>query len=309
MTVPYVVVIGAANVDLHAIASAEPVAGSSNAGACEISPGGVGRNIAEVIARLGTRVHLVSVVGDDPLGSDLLRHTAEAGVDVTHMREREVRSGTYAGIVGPSGELVVAVADMAATDLISPLMVEAAASLIRGAQMLILDGNLLAATVRHALAIAAESDVRVVVEPVSVPKSTTLRPLLGPRIHLITPTRPELAELTGLPAGTDAEVEAAVDALRETGVESVWVRIGPREGSFVVTPYGRWWVPGPDRDAEYIDLTGSGDAMLGAFAHALLRGDNRMDAVLYGHAAAALTIASRHTVRTDLTDELIRAAL
>jgi len=305
---PYIVVIGGANMDLHAIAETELVPGSSNAGSSELSPGGVGRNVAEVIARLGTPVHLVSVVGDDPLGTELVHHTADAGVDVSHVRERPVQTGTYAAIVAPNGELVVAVADMAATDLISPLMVEAVAGLIRGARLLILDGNLLPATVEQALAIAADADVRVLLEPVSVSKSERLRPVLRRGIDLITPTLAELAALTGLPVTTGDEMTAAVDALRETGVESVWVRLGPEEGSYVVSPYGRRIVPGP-RIEEYIDLTGAGDAMLGAFAHALVRGDDWRDAVLYGHAAAALTIASRHTVRTDLSDELIRSAL
>ena len=52
---PYVVVIGGANMDLHAIADVELVPGSSNAGSSELSPGGVGRNVAEVIARLNDR--------------------------------------------------------------------------------------------------------------------------------------------------------------------------------------------------------------------------------------------------------------
>ncbi|MGZ4474699.1 MAG: carbohydrate kinase family protein [Nocardioides sp.] len=305
---PYIVVIGGANMDLHAIADVDLVPGSSNAGTSELSPGGVGRNIAEVIARLGTPVHLVSVVGDDPLGSELVHHTEDAGVDVSHVRERPVQTGTYAAIVAANGDLVVAVADMAATDLISPLMVEAAAGLIRGARLLILDGNLLPSTIEQALTIAADSDVRVILEPVSVPKSERLRPILRAGIHLITPNRAELTALTGLPATTDYEVAVAIDALLETGVESVWVRLDPEQGSFVVSPYGSRLVPGP-RIEEYVDLTGAGDAMLGAFAHALVRGDDRLEAVHYAHAAAALTIASRQTVRTDLSDELIRAAL
>lgn len=307
MNAPYVVVIGGANMDLHAIADNEPVLGSSNPGSSQLSPGGVGRNVAEVIARLGTPVHLVSVVGDDPLGMDLVHHTADAGVDVTHVRERPVRTGTYAAVLAPNGDMVVAVADMAATDLISPLAVEAAANLIRGARQLVLDGNLLPATVEQALAITRDTEVQVLLEPVSVPKCERLRPVLGPGIHLLTPNRAELAGLTGVPTDTDAGVDQAVDRLRETGVETVWVRLGRERGSLIVSPQGRWRVPAPDVDA--VDMTGVGDVMLGAFCHASLRGDSRADAVRYGHAAAALTMASRYSVPADLTDELIRDAI
>ncbi len=57
------------------------------------------------------------------------------------------------------------------------------------------------------------------------------------------------------------------------------------------------------------DVTGAGDSMLGAFCHVLLQGGSPEDAARFGHAAAALTIASPHTVRPDLTPRLVRAAL
>lgn len=306
MAEPYVVVIGGANMDLHAQARADLVPGSSNPGSSQLSPGGVGRNVAEVIARLGTRCYLVSAVGDDPLGTELVAHTAEAGVDVSHVRQRPVLTGTYAAILSPAGELVVAVADMAATELISPLAVEAAAGLIRESHLLVLDGNLLPATVEHAVAVARAAKVRVILDPVSVPKSERLRAVLGEGIDLITPNRAELSALTGLPTRNESQVEGAVARLRELGVGAVWVRLG-RDGSLLVGRTGRWRFPSPDVDP--IDVTGAGDAMLGAFCHALLRGDSRADAARYGHAAAALTVTSRSTVRPDLTDELIRSML
>jgi pseudouridine kinase len=311
MAEPYVVVVGGANMDLHAQARSDLVLGTSNPGSSQLSPGGVGRNIAEVIARLGTGCHLVSVVGDDPLGIELVSHTAEAGVDVTHMRHRPVATGTYAAILAPSGELVVSVSDMAATDLISPLVVQAAGSLIRQARLLVLDGNLLPATVEQALAIAREAGVRVVLDPVSVPKAQRLRQALGCGIDLVTPNRAELAALTGLDTDTEAQVDRAVEAIQARGVAAVWVRLGADgsvfHGPVSDGPGGRWRLHAPE--VEPVDVTGAGDAMLGAFCHAVLAGADPLEAARYGHAAAALTVTSRSTVRTDLSDELIRSLL
>lgn len=303
---PYVVVIGGANMDLHAQAGTDLVPGSSNPGSSQLSPGGVGRNVAEVLARLGTRCYLVSAVGDDPLGAELLGHTAEAGVDVTHVRQREVQTGTYAAILDPNGDLVVAVADMAATDLITPLAVEAAAGLIRGARLLVLDGNLLPATVDHAVELARAADVRVVLDPVSVPKAARLRGSLGPGIDLVTPNRAELAALTGSATRTEEQVDRAIKRLQDLGVPAVWVRLG-RDGSLLDTPAGRWRLTGPY--VEPVDVTGAGDAMLGAFCHALVRGDALAEAAAYGQAAAAAAVTSRSTVRSDLSDELIRSLM
>jgi len=59
--------------------------GTSNPGKVTTSSGGVARNIAEVIGRLGGCVHvqLVTVVGNDNAGRDLLEHARLAGVDVS----------------------------------------------------------------------------------------------------------------------------------------------------------------------------------------------------------------------------------
>ena len=306
MPEPYVVVIGGANMDLHAQAHTQVVPGTSNPGTTQLSPGGVGRNVAEVIARLGSPCHLVSVVGEDPLGAELLAHTAGAGVEVSQVRQQSVPTGTYAAVLTPAGELVVAVADMAATALVTPEVVEEAADLIRGARLLVLDGNLLPETVERAVTVARAAEVRVVLDPVSVPKAERLRPALGHGIDLVTPNRAELSALTGLPTDTDAEIGRAVEHLHALGVSTVWVRLG-RDGSLLDGPDGHERLAAPEVRA--LDVTGAGDAMLGAFCHALLCGESMVAAARYGHVAAALTVASHSTVRGDLSDELIRSML
>ena len=56
-------------------------------------------------------------------------------------------------------------------------------------------------------------------------------------------------------------------------------------------------------------MTGAGDAMLAAWCHGVLAGRTPLDAARLGHAAAAVTIASEHTVRPDLTLALLEQAL
>ena len=53
-------------------------------------------------------------------------------------------------------------------------------------------------------------------------------------------------------------------------------------------------------------MTGAGDAMLAAFCHHVLAGATLDDAARDGHEAAALTVASPHTVRPDLGERMAR---
>lgn len=303
-----VVVIGGMNMDLRA-RSLEPfVLHTSNPGTTALSPGGVGRNVAENIARLGTSVTLVSVVGDDALGDDVIDWTVAAGVDCSLVRRRPLRTGTYNALLDANGELVAAVADMAAADEVSPLIVEAARDVLASARLLVLDGNLQAATVAHALDLATELGLEVAVDPVSVPKARRLAEALGPwrPVKMLTPNRSELAALTGLPTETREELHRAIEHLHDSGVEVVWARLGP-DGSLISDEHGLTHLAAPP--IEIVDVTGAGDAMMGAFCHAIVAGAEPHDAARYGQAAAALTVASSHTVRPDLTDQLIRRLL
>ncbi|SDC41321.1 carbohydrate kinase [Nocardioides lianchengensis] len=292
---PSVVVIGGANMDVKARSARSAQPGTSNPGHSALAAGGVGRNVAENLARLGTRTHLVAAVGADPLGDQVLAATSDAGVRVEHVLRSPHGTGTYTAVLDADGELVVAVADMRATDELAPADVDAARDLVAAASLVVLDGNLAAPTLGYALDLAAAADVRVVLEPVSVPKAEKLRDLLDPSrpVYAVTPNRDELAALGG-----DA------DALHARGVTWVWVRLGA-EGSLLSGPTGVHRIPAVPA-AEVVDVTGAGDAMLAAFCHAVLAGEDEVAAASYGHAAAALTVASTHTVRPDLTDRLVR---
>jgi pseudouridine kinase len=301
-----VVVVGGANMDVKARSRRAVVAGTSNPGTAAMSAGGVGRNIAENLARLGTRTHLVAAIGADALGDQVLAATSGAGVHVEHVRRSARSTGTYTAVLDADGELVVAVADMAATDELDPDHVVAARDLVAAASLVVLDGNLATATLDTALDLAARAGTRVVLEPVSVPKAALVAPLLDAArpVFAVTPNRDELAALTDLPTRTDRQVRTAVRALHDRGVEQVWVRLGSG-GSLLSGPEGPTELTAVP--TEVVDVTGAGDAMLAAFCHALLDGAEPAAAAAYGHAAAALTIASPQTVRPDLTDRLVRS--
>ena len=148
---PGAVVIGGANIDLKARSEHRATAATSNPGHASMAPGGVGRNIAENLARLGDRVHLVSVVGRDALGDNLLEHTAAAGVRIEHVARTGQATGTYTAVLDVDGELIVAIADMEATAELGSEQLHAARDVIATAGVLVLDGNLSRDAFEHAL--------------------------------------------------------------------------------------------------------------------------------------------------------------
>jgi pseudouridine kinase len=287
------VVIGGANMDVKARSARPVVEGTSNPGHVVRSPGGVGRNVAENLARLGTVTQLVAAVGDDALGSELLAATDAAGVDITKVRRVPGPTGTYVAVLDADGELIVAVSDMAATEALTVSDVRAAEPDVATAGLVVLDGNLTRDCLLAGWDLAVTAGVPVVIDPVSVPKAAALVDLLdGSRpLFAITPNLDELDVLGD-----------CVDLVAR-GIELVWVRAGS-EGSRLVSRAGSTRLP--STPAEVVDVTGAGDAMLAGFCHGVLSGDDLIAAARLGHAAAALTVASPHTVRPDLAQALLR---
>lgn len=300
---PAAVVIGGANVDMKARSAAPATPQTSNPGHASMAPGGVGRNIAENLARLGDRVHLITMVGRDALGVGLLEHTAAAGVRVDHVARTDHATGTYTVVLDANGEMIIAISDMAAIEDLGPEQLQSARDVISTAGVLVLDGNLRRDTFEYALDRSA--GVPVVVDPVSVPKAAALADALDERIYAVTPSLDELNVLTGLPTRTDRQIRAAARALHDTGITVVWVTMGER-GSLLSTPEEIVEISAVPTFVT--DVTGAGDSMVAAFCHVILDGGTPLEAARLGHAAAAVTIASPHTVRPDLTLRLLQAA-
>jgi pseudouridine kinase len=286
MAAPFVLVVGGSNVDVKAHSDVRVLAATSNPGVVVRSPGGVGRNVAENLARLGTRVSLVTAVGADADGAWLLGETAAAGVTVSHAARVGPSTGAYVAVLDADGELVAGVSDMAAVDALSPDLVPAV--LVAEAALVVVDGNLPLATVAHVLDAATEAGGRVVLDPVSVAKAERICPLLSRErpVYAVTPNEDELAAF------------GSIDELHERGVEVVWVRRGPAGSTLSVAGQAILDLAAPPTTV--VDVTGAGDAMVAAFCHRLLDGASVDVAAGYGHEAAALTVASPHTVRPDL---------
>ncbi|ADV68492.1 PfkB family carbohydrate kinase [Deinococcus maricopensis] len=301
-----VLVIGGANLDLKSRLHAPAVPGTSNPGTTTAAPGGVARNIAENLARLGVPTGLLSAIGHDDTGARLLDATRASGVDVSPIVRTDDPTGTYSAILDPHGELILAVASMRAVDALTPDVIRTRRALIDRASAVIVDCNVPQDTLLHAARTAQASHTPLYVEPVSVPKAARLRALLaeGLPVHAVTPNRDELAALTDRDTRTDDGLHAAVQDLHARGVRVVWVRLGEAGSLLSADGDARHHAATP---TQVRDVTGAGDAMLAGYLYATLRGDDPHTAARAGHALAALTIQSDHTVRPDLTADLLDA--
>jgi pseudouridine kinase len=277
-----VLVIGGINLDIKAKTLALHVPATSNPSQILSKPGGVGRNIAHNLARLGVATSLLSIVGNDAQGDSVLAATAAAGVDVAPVEKVNVATGIYLALLDVSGELVTAASDMEPLDHLTPEVVKRHATVIRQSRFVIADCNLPVGTLT---AIADLASDRLIIEPVSVSKCEKLKTLLrSHRVFLATPNLDQIEALTG----TRSEAAAARN-LHALGLANVVIHAGAR-GAFIAD--GEEFTLVPSQARVIRDVTGAGDAATAGLVAGLMQGMPLARAAGYGQEIAAKVIAS-----------------
>lgn len=297
-----VIVIGGANVDIKGRAEEHFLAGTSNPGEVRISAGGVGRNIAENLARLGLEVSLVTALGDDANGQALRDSCAAAGVDLSMALTALVPTGTYLAVLDERGELVSAINDMRAMDELSLAHLEANAERLATARMLVADCNLPAESLAWLCRFSAERNLRLLVEPVSVPKARKLLSFARTApVFAITPNAQQLKALSGS-AGL-----GAIAVLHTLGFANVVLHRG---GEGALASDGRSVVKiSPVSVSSIADVTGAGDAAVAGLVYGVLDGRSLAEAARLGQCAAAIKLSSAQSVASELNREsLLRLA-
>lgn len=273
------------------------VPGSSVRGTVRLSIGGVARNVAENLARLGVRATLISAVGDDPMGRFLLDATEHAGVNVEHVLVWPgQRSGAYIAVLDRNGIPAHAIDDMAVLRYLTPGKVYRLRRLFREADMIVFDANVPRRTIETIFRLAERYNKPVCVDPTSTGLAERVRPHLG-QIHMIVPNLQEAQALVSAP-GDALEAQELAMRLVEMGVEIAIVTLAEL-GLYYATSDERGRVPALQRDI--IDLTGAGDALIAAVIFGLLNEIPISEAVRLGISAASLTIQCPETVCPDLS--------
>jgi len=168
------VVIGGSIFDIKAtVNSVSTVAEDTNLGKLHTSFGGVGRNIAECLGRLGTNPLLVSSVGNDHQGEMLLNNLQQLGIDTAGVAVSDtVSTASYSVVANNmSGELMMAVGDMDNHDEITPQRIYEFKESIKNATIVVLDGNLSECALDTALTLCSDYNVPTWFDPTTVSRS------------------------------------------------------------------------------------------------------------------------------------------
>jgi len=249
--------------------------------------GGNGASTSVALGKLGVPVRLLSAVGPDGFGEQLLERLRSAGVDVSRVSRLDAPTPATVVLVNSAGDRSLLHRPGAAANAFAE-PVEFDAALTAGMSSFHL-ANLFALPLlsRH----AAETVRRAKAAGLGTSLDTgwdargrwmeDLRPCL-PYTDFLFVNEDEAGKLSG----TGVAPEAA-SRLRGCGARTVVLKLGAR-GSAIFTADGEILVPAFDVPA--FDTTGAGDCFAGAFLAALSRGLALEGAARFANAAAALAI-------------------
>ncbi len=292
-----IVCIGGLNIDRKLRLLAQALPASSNPCEAHETPGGVVRNVAENLARLGLPVSLIAAVGDDAGGRMLMEQAARVGINTDAvLRLRRHVSDSYTAVLAPDGELHLGLASMPLVERLNPWALAASQQLRATAALVVADGNLPTDAWPLLLAEARASGIPLVGVAVSEAKMDRLpEDLQG--LHLLILNAGELSTVADTPA-------AALARLHARGVGCVLVSHGG--AGLMLSQAGgeprHWAAP----QVRVVDVTGAGDALSAGVCAGLLRDPNDFDAAArLGLDLAALTLQTEDSVHPELTPSFL----
>jgi len=282
-----IIVVGSSNVDLTMYVDRMPQPGETVHGnRMTTGIGGKGANQAVAAARGGGKVAMITAVGDDPFGRDILKALRHDKINCRYAARMDgVATGTAMITVAASGQNMIAVA-AGANGQLKPEQVQAAEALFKTASYLLLQMEIPVAVSLAAAKLAHRHGVKVVFNPAPALDLVGIRKIME-FSDLVIVNEVEAELLTGIHIEDEIAALKSAQKLHQQGISEVVITLGSH-GVYYSERQESAMVPALKVKA--VDTVAAGDTFLGAMIAALSNDSTFKDAVKFGNAAAAICV-------------------
>jgi sugar/nucleoside kinase (ribokinase family) len=268
----------------------EPIPHLPQAGELVLTPrthlsiGGCAANVAVDLVRLGRRATVVGRVGDDAFGRFAIDALSTAGVDVGYLVSLPGQATSTSMIINVRGEdrrfihAPGANARLDGNEISADLLKQTRAVYVGGYG---LSDRPTPERITALFRAAHEFGVKTILDVV-VPQGKDCWPFLEPVLPWTDVFFPNDDEARAITGQTDPAAQAA--AFRQAGAQTVVITCGSR-GAVIASPNGVFRAAAFPVD--FVDGTGSGDAFVAGYIHALLEGCDVSECVRVGSALGA----------------------
>jgi pseudouridine kinase len=297
--IPYVCVIGGSNIDIEGYSNQKLLLGDSNPGVVKTSLGGVGRNIAENLTRLGIETKFLSVVGDDAHGKRVLDHAKAIGLDMEDVLIADEPTSTYLSVLDETRDMHVGIAYMDILHRLDITYIQKHADIIENAAFCVVDTNL-----PEILAYLVTSyDIPFVLDTVSASKAVKAKHLLG-HFHTIKPNKLEAESLSGISIQTEKDLQQAGRYFMDQGVQNTFITMGA-EGVYYKTEESEGIIISPE--IGMVSASGAGDAFVAGLVYGLCKKKEVEEKVKFAMGAGLMAILSEETINPNISSHSVEA--
>ncbi|RYR14145.1 hypothetical protein Ahy_B04g070766 isoform A [Arachis hypogaea] len=200
-----VVIIGGMVLDIHATPSIAAKPGTTTPGKVYYVQGGVARNVAECMSKLGAKPYMISALGFDMAGNLLLEKWKSTGlsIEVGILKDKVIDTPVVCNIFDVNGEVAAGVASVQAIEkYLTPDWILHFKSTLLSAPVLMVDANLSPPSLEASCKLAADAECPVWFEPVSVTKSRRISSV-AEYVTFASPNEVELIAMANALSGSE----------------------------------------------------------------------------------------------------------
>lgn len=294
-----IVCVGGANVDSKLILENKVQLYTSNPAQEAVSVGGVARNIAESLGRLGRKVSLLSLIGNDEDGRLIFTQSSPFMLmNNTRMVHGE-RTGRYTAVIQKNGELIVGLANMNICEKMDAHWIDLNRSHLISAKFIVADTNITKSAFEQLITISKETGLRLVICGVSSPKMKRVPSDIRKVFLAIF----NLDESQAYLKTDETDLNKIVNMWLQKGVENVIVTnstngigYGHQNEVKVIDTF---------KAKKVTDVTGAGDSFASGVLYGLSKDLSFEESIDYGKLVSLLTVQTKDSVRKDLSSKLI----
>lgn len=299
----YVCVVGAVNIDIFGTPYSELKEYDSNPGKISTSLGGVGRNIAENLSRMGIKVELISVLGKDNNAKAIVENSRKLniGLSYSEMMENE-NTSTYLCINNVKGEMQVALSDMKIYENMTPNFLSKRLNIINKSKACIVDTNIPSLSLKYLM---SNVEVPIFLDTVSTTKTEKIKDFIH-NVHAIKANIYEAEILSGVVIKSEEDYEIATNNILQKGVKEIYLTLGAK---------GVYYTDGVDFgklpviSKEIVNSTGAGDSFLAGVVWGYLNNMGLVSSAQAGLAASYITVNSPKTVSESMTENHLKQVI
>lgn len=293
---PYITTIGGSNIDVQGKSQSNLIKYDSNPGKISLSYGGVGKNIAENISKLGISSRLITSLGDDFYGKGFKEYLMEQNIDISDILfSKEETTSMYLSILNEKNDLEVAISSENICKGITPNYLEGLKRKLFNSKLIVVDTNLEEETLNYLAHLRKKP--KLLLDPVSTKKAMKVKDFIG-RFHTIKPNKYEAEALSGIKINDDKDLYVAGKFFIDKGVQQVYISLGSK-GVFYMSKHEKGIIEAPKFNP--INTTGAGDAFCAGIAYGMFNDMSMIETTKFAILAGMLASLSTETVSENIS--------